>query len=483
MNTHLLEAGIARADITPEIGLNLTGYAVREGMPKAIDEALSLTVLALREDDQTILLVAADLCLIDVPSAYELRRACAEAAGIASSHVLVNLSHSHSAPGIGSYAEFDPPDQQALRAEYWQKLLLSAADAVRRSLSGLAPARLAVGWGECRGNINRRQKSSDGNVLLGEDPAGACDSSVGVIRVDAMDGRPIAVAFRYSCHTVTLGPKTNRVSPDFAGPARRVVESALGCPSLFLQGCAGNLNPATGIGQDADDSPCVNEDKDRLGHMLGGEVLKVAQTLRTHRCRSEPVLVESVGRYWLVGYEDVPAARQGPLAALETELTLPLTPFPPLAEVEAERAEWAAKLHSARQQTGREWKVNPLIRFNHWAQKRLDAARVATKAVTITFPLQVLRIGSLKILAIPFEAMAETGLALREELGPDTFVLGFSNGLVSYLPTPEISAEGGMEAKLGYKAYLVPAEVPGTWEPAIRECLTAECLTASSLLL
>ena len=79
----------------------------------------------------------------------------------------------------------------------------------------------------------------------------------------------------------------------------------------------------------------------------------------------------------------------------------------------------------------------------------------------------MLRIGSLKILAIPFEAMAETGLALREELGPDTFVLGFSNGLVSYLPTPEISAEGGMEAKLGYKAYLVPAEVPGTWEPAI----------------
>jgi len=477
MNKHLLKAGIARADITPEIGLNLTGYAVREGMPKTVDEALSLTVLALREEDQTILIVAADLCLIDVPSGYELRRACAEAAGIASSHVLVNLSHSHSAPGIGSYAEFDPPDQQALRTEYWRKLLISAADAVRRALSGLAPARLAVGWGECRGNINRRQKTPDGTVLLGEDPAGACDSSVGVIRVDAMDGRPIAVAFRYSCHTVTLGPKTNRVSPDFAGPARRVVESALGCPSLFLQGCAGNINPATGIGQDADDSPCVDEDKDRLGHMLGGEVIKVAQTLRTHRRRSEPVLVESVGRYWLFGYEAVPATRQGPLAALETELTLPLTPFPPLAEVETERAEWAAKLQSARQQDGREWNVNPLIRFDHWAQKRLDAARGAMAPVSISFPLQSLRIGGLKILAIPFEAMAETGIALREALGPDTFVLGFSNGIVSYLPTPEISAEGGMEAKLGYKAYLVPSEVPGTWEPAIRENLAASALT------
>ncbi len=467
------KAGTARTDITPELGLRLTGYAVREGTPLAVDEPLSLTVLALSEGEQTILIVAADLCLIDVPCALELRRLCADAAGIACSHVLLNVNHSHSAPGIGTYVEFEPLDQQKLRAAYWHKLQLSAVDATRRAVLALEPARVAVGWGECRGNINRRQKSTDGTVLLGEDPAGACDSSVGVIRVDSMNGRPLAVAFRYSCHTVTLGPKTNRVSPDFAGPARRVVESALGCPSLFLQGCAGNINPATGIGQDADDSPCVNEDKDRLGHMLGGEVLKVAQTLRTHRRRCDPVLVESVGRYWLYGYEPVPPILQGPLAACETQLTLPLTPFPALPEVEAERAEWAAKLQAGRKREARGWNVNPLLRFDYWAQKRLDAARHTTDPVTISFPLQALRIGSLKILAIPFEAMAETGIALRNALGPDTFVLGFSNGIVSYLPTPEISSEGGMEAKLGYKAYLVPSEVPGTWEPVIRESLAS----------
>ena len=67
--------------------------------------------------------------------------------------------------------------------------------------------------------------------------------------------------------------------------------------------------------------------------------------------------------------------------------------------------------------------------------------------------------------------MSDTGTCLREICGPDTFVLGFSNGIVSYLPTPEISREGGMEARLGYKAYLIPSEVPGDWEPLIREAL------------
>jgi len=469
MNT--LHAGVASADTTPQPGLNLTGYAVREGPSKAVDEPLVLTVLALREDDSTVLIVAADLCVIDVASALEWRRACARGAGIAEAAVLVNVSHSHSSPGIGKYPELDPPDQLALRAEYWRTFLVSAEDAARRAVASLEPARIAVGWGECRGNINRRQKAPDGGVVIGENPSGPCDPSVGVLRVDRMDGGPLAVAFRYSCHTVTLGPKTNMISPDFAGPARRLVASALGCTPLFLQGCAGNINPATGIGQDADDSPLVNEDKNRLGQMLGAEVVKVAQSLRTHRRRASPVFVESVGRYWLYEYEPCPEVRQGPVAAVETVLSLPLVPFPPVVEVEEERSGWAEKLRLAREEGGTEWSVSPIIRFDHWAAGRLQAAKDGPTPLTITFPLQILTVGDFKILGIPFEVMAETGIALREEFGPDTFVLGYSNGIVSYLPTPLIAEEGGMEARLGYKSYLIPSEVPGSWEPLICEAI------------
>jgi len=52
---------------------------------------------------------------------------------------------------------------------------------------------------------------------------------------------------------------------------------------------------------------------------------------------------------------------------------------------------------------------------------------------------------------------------------PTSFSSRFSNRIVSYLPTPGIGSEGGMEAKLAYKAYLLPAELPGDWEPQIRE--------------
>ena len=58
------------------------------------------------------------------------------------------------------------------------------------------------------------------------------------------------------------------------GPARDLVETAIGAPSLFLQGAAGNINPACGIGSGGAEQV---EDAHRLGMILGGETLKVAK--------------------------------------------------------------------------------------------------------------------------------------------------------------------------------------------------------------
>lgn len=465
-----IEAALARGDITPKPGIRLTGYAVRIGESCAVDEPLLLTVLALRDTEgRTALVIGIDLCIVDVPNATELREACAVAAGTTADYVLVNINHTHSAPAIGVYTDCYPPEQRELHREYWANLLSVAKTTSRDAAAALRPARFSFGWGECRGNINRRQKSDDGNIVLGENPGGACDSSVGVIRFDHPDGSPLAVVFRYSCHPVTLGPRTNRISPDYPGPARRLVESVLGCPGLFLQGCAGNINPATGIGQDDETSPLVLDDKTRLGQRLGAAVVEVAQSINTARRRKEPVFVESVGRYWLYEYTDITEAEPAFIKVRTETSTLPLTPFPAIAEIQAERESWAQKLRDAQDAGKTTWETGPLLRFLHWADLRLTAARTGPNPAVISFPLQDLRVGPIRFCAIPFEAMTESGLALQETHGPGMFALGFSNGIVSYLPTAEISREGGMEAKLGYKSYLIPSEIPGDWACHIRK--------------
>ena len=97
--------------------------------------------------------------------------------------------------------------------------------------------------------------------MLGEVPDHPIDPSVGVVRVDDLDGSPIAIAFRYSAHPVTVGGRSTVASTDYPGPARDVLERSLGGLALFLQGCGGNMNPAVGIGWEID----CRDTKNRVG--------------------------------------------------------------------------------------------------------------------------------------------------------------------------------------------------------------------------
>ncbi len=99
-----------------------------------------------------------------------------------------------------------------------------AAEANRQ----LQPCRIGADWGESDIGINRRETGPDGRDVLGEDPSAPVDRSVGVIRVDDLEGRAIAMLFSYGCHTVTMGPRSMVASPDFPGPARELVEHAFG---------------------------------------------------------------------------------------------------------------------------------------------------------------------------------------------------------------------------------------------------------------
>jgi hypothetical protein len=460
------QAGVSRVDITPPIGIRLCGYIVREGVSKAVGEPLTATALALRGEGTLVVLLALDLTLAPVNFVDQIREQCAQALPIPASHLLVNLSHTHSGPNLPGFATYDSSDQLAIQERYANDLIARCVQACLEAVARFQPVRLAAGWGDCPANINRRQKTSDNQVLLGEDPNGPCDSSVGVIRVDRLDGTPLAVAFRYSCHPVTLGPRTNIISPDFIGTARNLIEREFGCPSLFLQGCAGNLNPISGIGQDAENF----EDTIRIGRMLGSEVIKTGSALRAHRRRAQPKLIESVAVYWLYEYENIPPGPEGKIRVEETRMELPLLPFEPIAQIENEATQWQLQKSEAESKRAAESVRNINQRFAFWAEKRLAAARRGPNPFPVQFPVQLIRLGDIAFLSLPFEPMAETGLAIRRSSPiPYTFVLGYSNGTVSYLPTPEVSLEGGMEAKLGYKNYLLPAELPGKWEMQIKQ--------------
>ena len=95
--------GCAQADITPPIGIRLTGYMVREGLSTAVLEPLTATALFISGDGGGVCLVAVDITMYPVDAATRLRQRCAEAIGIPASNVLLNWNHTHAAPAVGRF--------------------------------------------------------------------------------------------------------------------------------------------------------------------------------------------------------------------------------------------------------------------------------------------------------------------------------------------------------------------------------------------
>jgi hypothetical protein len=254
----MLRAGIARRDITPHLGspagLSLT-------LPvRSIWDPLSATALVLDGDDGPWAIVGLDLCGILAATHLGIRRVVAAATGIPVERVVLNVSHSHSAPYVSADAQvlLRPFGLRLTDDDYEPMLAGEVASAVAEALACLRPVGAV---GAARGRVervaaNRRPVGPDGRVIhrygrppdwMRELPEGLIDPDAAVIRLDDPDGAPVATILSYACHPTAAGGDDHaHVSADFVGVARSLVEKATDAPVLFPRGAPGTKAPGSG---------------------------------------------------------------------------------------------------------------------------------------------------------------------------------------------------------------------------------------------
>jgi neutral ceramidase len=281
--------------------------------------------------------------------------------------------------------------------------------------ANVAPCRLAFGQGEVRMGINRRERTADGQIILGQNPMGPVDPRVAVLRIDTADGSPLAAVLNYACHPVSLGGKCTDISADFPGTARRLVEEQTGAMCLFLQGATGNINPLL-MGWDL--THLV-----RLGLPLGAEAVRV---------------------YWSAAPGIEPA--DSGLAAASSRLQLP----PLLPSSIAEGHETVSMLERERERLSAAGDEGALW----WAERRLERARRGLEALRGGTPippveaeLMALRLSdSVGVVTAPGEIFTEIGQSIVARSPFDhTLYATYANGTIQYVPTRAAYAEGGYE--------------------------------------
>lgn len=462
----ILRAGVARVVITPPVGIRMLGYTVQEAGSQGIERELLATALVLADDTTQAVIIACDIVFIQNPHCDRIREHIGRRLGIPAANILINCSHTHLGPMLPGWQRQSDEEEQ-MQQRYVAFLQEALAGVAAMAQKNLQPARLGSAKGTAPLGINRREKLPDGTVIIGENPNGPIDRTVDVIRIDDLSGRPTATISSAACHTVVLGPKTLVLSPDFIGPARQIIESATNAPSLFLQGAAGNINPACGIGSGGPDQ---FDDSLRMGAMLGGETLKVWGQIRTHHRHGPRRVVKSVAAISVWDYEPLPAETVSCFGVTRQRLIMPLAPMPSREQADRQLAEYRAKYEETLKSGSTQGAKNVAQRMFQWAE--LVAGHVARGEMQVTREIEIwaMRLNDLAIATVSAEPLAELGLEVKQRSPiAHTLFLGYSNGCIGYIPPPSAFAEGGMEVVESHYNYLLPAKLTPEWAPKVVE--------------
>ena len=428
-----MRIGVARGDITPSVGVDLSGFSPRMGAALGVRDQLELNVMVATAGNSSVLLAAFDLVGL-TPAWIERTRAHVSAAtGVAADHQMYACTHGHGGPETGVLPTMGEPDE-----DFLDDLTSRTVAVAQAAMERQTRADIVIGHGASFAGVNRRSRAvaPDGPADGGPDDI---DPTLIAAQARDGDGRPLVTLVNYGCHPTSSRERI--FSADYPGHLRRRVRLITGAPCLFINGAGANANlrfaapSARGYGEARS-----------YGHSLALTAVRALQTAR-------------------------PSASTE-VAAASRPATLVHADLPSPAEARALRAAGEANDEVAASDVmRRHFQAYEVEHADRVLAAHDDPARTGRQEVE----LQALRIGDLAVIATPVELFAADGQAIRAgSAAPATMVAGWSNGNWGYLPTRRVAAHGGYEAETAHRWYQQPA----AWKPESGDALRTAARTS-----
>lgn len=440
-----LHAGIARADITPPIGIAHANWGAQTHERAAgIDLPLELTALALGDGTSTSVIIDIACCWLWGNTGAEVLASVLELTGLPAHAVRLSYTHTHSGPAGGSNQSWVTGGTEMVDS-YIANLGRIAAGAAWAAIRDMEPVRIAGTTGESSISVNRRfQRPEDGAVVVGRNWDGIVNRQVNVLRLDRLDGSPFAAVVHFGCHPITVGPDNDKITPDYPGVVKRVVEANVGAPTVFLQGAAGDIGPVRGVASDG-----ANQYK-RLGTILGLEAAKLwleADPVPT--CERYVGTLESGAP--LARYEDIPVPDSAaPVRVAKTIVQLPMKEPGDEAALKAELDTHNQKLATLRESGASADEIRQVTMKAKRASMRYLLAQHINQQEAWPVEIYATTIGDdIALLGMSVEPFAAIGLAIqRDSPFSQTLVSGYSGLSFAYLPTADAYPLGGYEIEV-----------------------------------
>ncbi len=424
LNIKLLKAGVGRTNVTPDMGVRLGGYGIKDRPAEKVLDPLHATALVLEQVGIKVAIINLDWICIDEKDTATIRALVNEITGIKKEYISVCTTHSHSTPNTLSAwgwgdKEFD----------YIEKAIPLIAKSVKLANENLQPVKVGIATTECKAGVNRRginEQHDTGGFIA--DPIGSYDPTMTVIRFEAENDSVCSIV-HYGAHGTAMGC-TRDVTRDWMGVMKDRIESQTNAPVVFINGAIGDVGPRTNVLRS-------------YGFCAGGGDGYTAVTEVGLRAASDALWAHYSIKEW---HESLK------LSVTVEDITLPYAKLPDLEEAQEELIKIEAPALD-------EW-GEKMCEYKYW--NAVIDAHQREILMERKFTQTIIQLGP--IVFIPFPGELFSGISLRlRAYSPFQYTLcsSVSNGSLGYLPTREARHRGGYETWVGraYGAYQLAEDI------------------------
>lgn len=424
---NILQAGFARVNITPMMGIELAGYFF-ERLAEGVLDDIEINALAFACGNEKAVILSVDNEGITRDVTTDFREYISKATGLPMEAVYIHATHSHTAPILKRDSEVE------IEKEYYDFVRRKILDVTKFALDDLKPAKMGWGMGKAPNiSFSRRYRMKDGAAQTNpgiDNPdidkmLGKVDDSVYVLRFDRESADSI-VLVNFANHPDSVGG--NKISADWPGFTRRTVEKVIdGTKCIVVNGAQGDINhvnvhPTGGYMNDIRvdfDGPRGYKHSEYLGRVVTAGVLQAYDKVKyvdvdRLKCKQRTIHVAS----------NMPTTEQLP---------------------EAHRIN---DLHNAGRDDELGYSGMMLITVvaEAWRMVSLEHGPEAYE-----MDLSAIAIGDIALVGIPGEPFAGIGYGLREAEGWGLVLTTcITNGKYGYFPMKEAYDEGGYESRSSF---------------------------------
>ncbi|MFP6703151.1 MAG: neutral/alkaline non-lysosomal ceramidase N-terminal domain-containing protein [Planctomycetaceae bacterium] len=405
------KAGLSRAELTPRTDVWLAGY----GSKRVATETLHpLWMKALALDDgagHRVVLITSDFQGVPKGMSDRVFEQVKKKHGLHRHQIMFTFSHNHCGPRLGEdlidYYQVEEAQEELVR-KYTDRMVIVSVDLIGRALADLKPATLHTGLGRATFAVNRRNnREADVPALLaaGKSLVGPVDHSVPVMTVTGKNESLRAVLFGYACHPTTLS--FTKWCGDYPGYAQVEIEkNHPGTLAMFVNTCGGDQNPLP---------------------------------------RRKLELCKKYGHMLAVGVEE--ALKKKPLRPVAPGLKTAFE-YVPLAYQELVTRQVLEKAQKSTNRIERRWATRLLGKLENGAKF----------SPTYPYPIHAWRLGKdTLMIGMGAETVVDFALRFKNEFGSRTWVCGYADDMISYIPSRRVWEEGGYEGGARLYEYGRPA--------------------------